>query len=425
VNFSNRDNLSDSLQLYVLLLIFLMWGAANSLNHLLIHEFMKVFRLTRLGVTWLQPAYYFGYIAAVLPSAFLVRRRGAKAGLLTGLALFLTAASLVVLGLRSEDFPLLVFSMSMLAMGVSTMESTAGPYILNSRPGEAGKQRLFLAQAFNSLGLLVGASVGTFFVFTGEKLVALSPGKVLDSLPGASLSVEAQRASTPFKVLLVLSLCLMAVVLRLPFRDDGVFDPAKQRSVFAPFRDASFRRAFLSVFIYMGVQTCSWSFLLQYARQYGWTSDRSAGFLLMASMAFFAIGRFLQAMLPKLGGSSKFLLAASLFGLGCAVVGVTLPGVWGAMALTASSLALSVMYPLLFTLGVGPMKDQMQLAGSLMVFGVGAGGILPPLMAVLCHATGSFALGYLIPCLGYCWIARFAWMMSHRHSYIPVEANQR
>lgn len=36
---------------------------ANSLNHLLVHQFMKVFGISRLRASWLQPAYYLGYVA--------------------------------------------------------------------------------------------------------------------------------------------------------------------------------------------------------------------------------------------------------------------------------------------------------------------------------------------------------------------------
>jgi len=41
--------------------IYLLWGAASSLNHLLIQHFMQVFQLSRLEAGWLQPAYFLGY----------------------------------------------------------------------------------------------------------------------------------------------------------------------------------------------------------------------------------------------------------------------------------------------------------------------------------------------------------------------------
>jgi len=43
-----------------------------------------------------------------------------------------------------------------------------------------------------------------------------------------------------------------------------------------------------------------------------------------------------------------------------------------------------------------------------MVCSLLAGGIVPPLMARLVQASGSYGVGYIIPCAGFVWIAAAA-----------------
>src|ERR1700749_2763884 len=68
--------------------LFLLWGIPNNLNDVLIRQFMKSFELNRFQAGLVQFAFYLGYFLLALPAGIIMRRKGYKAGFLTGLCLF-------------------------------------------------------------------------------------------------------------------------------------------------------------------------------------------------------------------------------------------------------------------------------------------------------------------------------------------------
>jgi len=66
------------------------------------------------------------------------------------------------------------------------------------------------------------------------------------------------------------------------------------------------------------------------------------------------------------------------------------------------------MYPTIFSYGLARHGGEVKIAGALMVTAISAGGIVPPLMAVISRHTGSFASAYVLPLISYCCICLFA-----------------
>jgi FHS family L-fucose permease-like MFS transporter len=400
-SFSARGGLAERVELWVLLSIFLLWGLSNSINHLLIHQFMHLFRLNRLEASVAQPAYYLGYVGAALPAAALARRRGVKFALCTGLALFAAASAFLAGAAIALQFRAILGALFLLAVSASVMESTVAPLVLRSRRSEAGVTRLLLGQAINSLGMVGGAALGTYVIFPRTDASAASP---------MVLTVASHRTAAPFLAFVVVGCVFLAIVRKLPLR--GTVSEAEQRrsSLLRPLRVPAFRLALGTAFVYMGVQICSWSFLLQYVRAYAVNSDRAAGLFYMATLALFALGRFAQTGWLRSVRPLVQLRWASVAGAGVLLVSVLYPGRWGAVALVATSLFLSVMYPALFAMAVQPMGEDSQTAGALMVLSISAGAIVPPLMAAVAEATHSYALGLLVPMAGYAWMAGYGWL---------------
>jgi FHS family L-fucose permease-like MFS transporter len=253
--------------------------------------------------------------------------------------------------------------------------------------------------------MVLGATLGTFAVFPAN-----------EPLPGGDAVAEAHRASLPFAAFIAVSLVLLALSTRDRFPGAVSSRCGQAHSVWEPLRSSRFRLVLATGFVYMATQICTWSFLLQYLRAYAVASDRSAGFFYVITLLLFALGRFLQTYVFRNATSLRLLFAAAVLGWLCETVAIIHPGIDGGIALALSGLFLSVMYPLLFVVGVRPMGTQAQAAASWMVCSLLAGGIVPPLMARIVQASGSYALGYIIPCAGFVWIAAAAILLRARRS---------
>ena len=386
---------SDRSWLMLLFAIFVLYGMANSLNHLLVHQFMKVFGISRLHASWLQPAYYLGYVTAALPAGIYVERFGTRRVLQFGLTLFAASSALIATATWSMMYTALLLSVFLLALSVSTLESTAGPYVLASASGQRGARRLCVAQALNSVGMVLGAAFGTFVVFRESS----------SSQAAIDAAAEAKHACIPFLLFVAIALTLSLATRKLSFRSlTASGQRLSIRRMLLPLRSRHFVLIFVTALVYMATQTCTWSFLLQYLRAYGIASDRAAGLYYIGTLALFAAGRTIQSFALRRPSSAGLLIAAAVLGTTCLGFAITHPGPSGGLALVASGLPLSVIYPLLYVKGVQPLAEHAQAGGSLMVCSLLGGAIAPPLMARVAHDTGSYAASYTLPLCGFVWI---------------------
>src|SRR5919107_3986480 len=71
----------------LLILCFAAWGSAANLTDVLVGVFRSIFDMSNFQSSLVQFAYYGAYFLLAIPAAFINRRFGYKAGVLTGLGL--------------------------------------------------------------------------------------------------------------------------------------------------------------------------------------------------------------------------------------------------------------------------------------------------------------------------------------------------
>src|SRR6202521_4957697 len=161
------------LPFFLVTALFFLWGIPNNLNDVLIRHFMKSFAITRFQAGLVQSAFYMGYFLLAMPAAFLMRRAGYKSGFVTGLVLFGTGAFLFWPAALAGSYGFFLFALFVIASGLSFLETASNPFIAQLGDADSSERRLNFAQAFNPLGAISGALIGTVFIFSG---VELTPG---------------------------------------------------------------------------------------------------------------------------------------------------------------------------------------------------------------------------------------------------------
>jgi FHS family L-fucose permease-like MFS transporter len=71
---------------------------------------------------------------------------------------------------------------------------------------------------------------------------------------------------------------------------------------------------------------------------------------------------------------------------------------------------MSIMFPTIFALGVKGLGSDTQVGGSLIVTTIVGGAIFPLGLGVIARSTGSLALGYLVPVIGYVVVAIYGFL---------------
>src|SRR3979409_330028 len=150
--------------------LFFLWGIPNNLNDVLIRQFMKSFAISRFQAGLVQSAFYMGYFLLAMPAAFLMRRAGYKSGFVTGLVLFGAGAFLFWPAALAGSYGFFLFALFVIASGLSFLETASNPFIAQLGDPDSSERRLNFAQAFNPLGAITGALIGTVFIFSGIEL---------------------------------------------------------------------------------------------------------------------------------------------------------------------------------------------------------------------------------------------------------------
>ncbi len=396
--------------------LFFLWGIPNNLNDILIRQFMKSFQISRFQGGLVQSAFYMGYFLLALPAGFLMKHRGYKYGFLSGLILFATGCFLFLPAASSGSYGFFLAALFVVASGLAFLETAANPFIAQLGPTSTSEPRLNLAQAFNPLGAITGALAGTLFIFSGIELTHAQVTQMQAAgTYSAYLHSEVLRVVTPYLVLggLALAWAVMIAFTRFPSFMERREAAAEVSGDWRELRhQPHLIFAILTLFLYEGSQVGTWSYFIQYAKDYGHTTERTAGLLLSCTLVAFGIGRFVSAALMRRIAPHRMMFVYAWINIGLVLFGMLHPGPAGLGAILLTSFFMSVMFPSIFAMGLKDLGPNTNIAGSLLVMAIVGGAILPPLMGLF----RTTALSYQIPLYGYLAVVAFSRYMGRYQS---------
>jgi FHS family L-fucose permease-like MFS transporter len=401
--------------------LFFLWGIPNNLNDVLIRHFMKSFAITRFQAGLVQSAFYVGYFLLAMPAAFLMRRVGYKSGFVIGLLLFAAGAFLFWPAAIVGSYGFFLFALFVIASGLSFLETASNPFIAQLGDQDSSERRLNFAQAFNPLGAISGALIGTVFIFSG---VELTPQQIAAQQAShtyqAYLRAETLRVVKPYLVIGAIALVWAVLILRTKFpsihaeHENESDDHGHLRDLFGY---PHFLFAVLAQFFYVGAQVGTWSYFIAYVQEYAHQSEKVAGYFLTGTLAAFGIGRFASAWLMRFISPSKLMGAYSIANIVLVGVAVLTPGWLGLWCVFLTSFFMSLMFPTIFALGLKGLGPNTKLGGSLLVMAIVGGAVLTPVMGFISEKAHSLALPYTVPLLAYVLIALYSfWGSQQRRS---------
>ena len=396
--------------------LFFLWGIPNQLNDVLIRQFSKAFVLTRLEAGLVQSAFYVGYFAWSLPAAYVLRAWGYKIGLILGLVLFGTGCFLFWPAALIGKYTPFLAALFVIATGLAFLETAANPFIAQAAgPAESSEKRLNVAQAFNPLGAITGALVGTLFIFSG---IELTDQQITHLKQNHSyedyLKHETVRVVQPYVALGGLAYLWALLITFAPFPkhtkpNDDTKDTKKadgKTNLCQPL----FLFAVVAQFAYVGAQVGTWSYFIQYAQDYVQVGEKTGGYLLTGTLVMFAIGRLTAALLMHCGLSPPMLLAIfAMVNVILSVIAVLASNTIGLTALFFTSFFMSLMFPTIFALGIKGFSTQTtKLASCFLIMSIIGGAVLTPLMGWIAVSTKQIALAYTVPGAAYLIIGIYA-----------------
>ncbi len=394
--------------------LFFFWAIPNNLNDILIKQFMTSFQITRFEAGLVQSAFYMGYFCLAMPAAFLMRRFGYKAGLVTGLFLFGSGAFLFWPAAKVGSYGFFLFALFVIASGLSFLETGSNTFIAVLGDPRTSEQRLNLSQSFNPLGSITGALVGTVFIFSGIELNS----QQIDALKAqgtlkAYLQTETLRVVHPYMVLGVVVWIMAFLILRTKFpqiKEEAAARDSRDKGKLSDLLHyPHFLQGVSAQFFYVGAQVGTWSFLIQYIQDYTHQTEKVAGYLLTGSLVAFGVGRFVATYLMKFFRPARLMGAFGVMNMALVAVGVLFPGWVGVWAVFLTSFFMSLMFPTIYALGIKGLGANTKLGGSCIIMAIVGGAAAPPAMGLLYGIWHSMAIAMIVPLICYAVVTHYAY----------------
>ena len=391
--------------------LFFLWGIPNNLNDVLIRQFMKSFEISRFQAGLVQSAFYMGYFVLAIPAALLMKRAGYKAGFVLGLLLLATGAFLFWPAALAGRYGFFLFALFVMASGLSFLETASNPFIAQLGDPESSERRLNFSQAFNPIGAITAALVGTVFIFSGVELSKTEiAARVADHTYQSYLRFETLRVIRPYLVIAAVAFIWALLIWRTKFPriQSEVQDGGEHGRFIELLRHRHFVLAVVAQFFYVGAQVCTWSYFISYVQEYTHQPEKIAGYFLTGTLAMFGVGRFASAYLMRFFSPSKM---TGIYGVVNAILlcyAVFRPGWTGTWCVFLTSFFMSLMFPTIFALGLKGLGPNTKIGGSLLVMAIVGGAVLTPIMGLMSERMHSIALSYFVPLVAYVVILLYA-----------------
>jgi len=173
-----------------------------------------------------------------------------------------------------------------------------------------------------------------------------------------------------------------------------------------------FLKGILAQFFYVGAQVGTWSFLIQYVKDYIQKPEKEAGVYLVYALIAFGIGRFVSTALMRKFKPDKLMGLFSILNIFMVAIAILRPGLFGVWALVLSSFFMSLMFPTIFALGVKGLGPNTKIGGSMIIMAIIGGAVWTPLMGLISDSTHSMAYAMVIPVISYVYICYYSFVGS-------------
>ena len=424
-----REGVSYVLPFIVVTCCFALWGFANDITNPMVKAFSKIFRMSVTDGTLVQVAFYGGYFCMALPAALFIRRHSFKSGIIMGLALYALGVLLFIPARSIGSFAPFLVAYFILTCGLSFLETTANPYILLMGDRETATRRLNLAQSFNPIGSLAGMFVAMNFIQARLSPLDTTQRAVLDdaqfeALKQSDLGVLIQ----PYALLGVVLVLLLVVMLFTPIpavrqsareRHEPLWPAVKRLAANKPYCNGV-----VAQFFYVGAQITCWTFIIQYGTRVFMAEgmgEQAAEVLSqrynIVAMVLFCLMRFVNIYLMKYikpGRLMAFFAAVALLLL-CGVI--LIGGRVGMCCLVAVSPCMSLMFPTIYGIALGGMKEDTELGSAGLIMAILGGSVLPALQAMIIDSNvqvlPAVNLSFVVPVV--CFVVVLLYSLRHTH----------
>lgn len=372
--------------------LFFLWGFAYGLLDVLNSKFQTALNITAAKAGGLQGAYFGAYFIGPLTySGWFVRRFGYRWTFILGLLIYAVGALMFWPSAVYESFGGFCGSLFIVGSGLSTLETSANPFIATCGPPRLSEFRLELSQSFQAVGSVVAPLLASRVFFKQTNLNDLS------HVQWTYVGIAA----------FVTLLAVVFFVTPLPeVTDADMALQAEQCADLTGYEEKPLSKQYklffgvAAQFCYVGAQVAVASQFINYSIETAGLSHAVASDRYAIGQSLFAIGRFAAAglfMFVKPRYVLMVFMTMIMIFIGAAM------GSWGESGFAMLALVLffeSCIFPTIFTLSIRGLGRHTKRGSSWIVASVCGGALFPSLTGLLADKK-DYHLAMGVPLAGF------------------------
>jgi FHS family L-fucose permease-like MFS transporter len=387
--------------------LFFAWGFITSNNDPLIVALRAAFSLDYSEALLTQIVFFLAYGLLSLPAAWVSARIGAVDTIIASLALMAIGCLAVVASTKTGSFWPILAALFVLAAGFTTLQVAANPLAVELGPPEHSHFRLNFAQAFNSLGVVLGVHFGSLVMLDASVLK-----------PGASLAQGSRRAllgavDRAFLIMAVLLAALLVVFVLLR-RLLSKAAPNHRREAPARMFDGLQSRwaifGAVAIGLYVGAEVSIGSIMINFLNQrqvLALPVEDAGAYLANFYWGGALAGRLVGTLLLTRVRASRLLFTCGVIAVLLCVTVLAGTGPITGYAALAIGLTNSIMFPTIFTITLERSGVSQSSTSGLLCLAIFGGAVLPLAVGAIADRFG-LGVSFVVPLVAYAVIAAFA-----------------
>lgn len=400
-------NQTPIFQFILLSCLFPLWGAAASLNDVLITQFKSVFDLSDFASALVQSAFYGGYFLISIPASMVIKKTTYKAAILCGLIFYIVGCSLFFPASHMATYTMFLAAVFAIAIGLGFLETASNTYSTMLGPEKYSTLRLNISQTFYPIGAAAGILLGKYLIFEeGDSMAAQLAAKTAAEAHAYRLDML-MNTLEPYRVLIIVLLCVLALFAFTKYpacKPAAKTEQAKEHvpSIGETLRylvgNLKFKKGILAEFLYVGMQVAVWSFTIRLALTMDASiNERMAANFMVISYACFFAGKFIANFLLARFSTNKVLLAYSVIGALMVLYIAFVPSFTAVYMAVALSVLMGPCWATIYGETLKTVeKKYTETAGAILVMSIIGGAIVPAVQGYVSDLTGSMQFSFLV-----------------------------
>ena len=403
-------------QFVLLSCLFPLWGAAASLNDILITQFKSVFTLSDFASALVQSAFYGGYFLIAIPASLVIKKSSYKIAILIGLTLYIVGCSMFYPASHMATYTMFLAAIFSIAIGLSFLETSANTYSSMIGHKDYATLRLNISQTFYPIGAISGILLGKYLIFQDgvslkEQLLSMTPEQAHEF----KLSLL-EHTLQPYKYLIfvLIAVTLLFLLTKSPkckAESEGNRTNIRFLDTFKYlYKNTQFKKGIVAQFLYVGMQVAVWSFTIRLALNLSNINEREASNFMIYSFIGFFIGKFIANFLMAKFKSDSVLFLYSILGVLTLAYTSFVHDFSAVYAAIFASVLFGPCWATIYASVLGTVaQEHREVAGAVVVMSIIGAAVIPAIHGYVSDTLGSLQVAFIVPMFCFVYVGYYFW----------------